>query len=124
MDKSIGSPERPPKEGAEAVCFLWHWPSVSLYAHVPDVIRHTALRSSDFPLPATPAFTEISGSDRPVLLPDTSLPRNRCVPERRGLRSAGHRPARQQKHINHLHRSALRSHPLTTGEIPFLPGHD
>ena len=37
---------------AEAVFFLWHWPSVSLEAHVPDVIRHTALRSSDFPLPA------------------------------------------------------------------------
>jgi hypothetical protein len=37
-----------------AVCFLWHWPSVSLKAHVPDVIRHTALRSSDFPLPKTP----------------------------------------------------------------------
>ena len=38
---------------AEAVCFLWHWPSVNLQAHVPDVIRHTALRSSDFPPPET-----------------------------------------------------------------------
>ena len=37
---------------AEAVSFLWHWPSMSLDAHVPDVIRHTALRSSDFPPPA------------------------------------------------------------------------
>jgi len=36
---------------AMAVCFLWHWPSMSLNAHVPDVIRHTALWSSDFPLP-------------------------------------------------------------------------
>src|SRR5271157_658850 len=36
---------------AEAVSFLWHWPSMSLEAHVPDVIRHTALRSSDFPPP-------------------------------------------------------------------------
>jgi hypothetical protein len=35
-----------------AVCFLWHLPSMSLDAHVPDVIRHTALWSSDFPLPA------------------------------------------------------------------------
>src|ERR1700726_2757508 len=34
-----------------AVCFLWHWPSTGLDAHIPDVIRHTALRSSDFPLP-------------------------------------------------------------------------
>jgi hypothetical protein len=36
-----------------AVCFLWHLPSRSLDAPVPDVIRHTALRSSDFPLPAS-----------------------------------------------------------------------
>jgi hypothetical protein len=36
---------------AGAVSFLWHWPSMSLHAHVPDVIRHTALRSSDFPPP-------------------------------------------------------------------------
>src|SRR6266700_3022603 len=41
------------KEGvAEAVSFLWHWPSTGLDARVPDVIRHTALRSSDFPPPA------------------------------------------------------------------------
>ena len=45
---------RPKERGvAEAVSFLWHWPSMSLKAHVPDVIRHTALRSSDFPPPAT-----------------------------------------------------------------------
>ena len=36
---------------AEAVSFLWHWPSMGFDAHVPDVIRHTALRSSDFPPP-------------------------------------------------------------------------
>ncbi len=36
---------------AEAVSFLWHWPSMGFEAHVPDVIRHTALRSSDFPPP-------------------------------------------------------------------------
>jgi hypothetical protein len=34
-----------------AVSSLWHWPSLSLDAQIPDVIRHTALRSSDFPLP-------------------------------------------------------------------------
>ena len=44
----------PKKRGgvAEAVSFLWHWPSMCFEAHVPDVIRHTALRSSDFPPPA------------------------------------------------------------------------
>ena len=46
---------RSPNRGvAEAVSFLWHWPSMGLEAHVPDVIRHTALRSSDFPPPAAP----------------------------------------------------------------------
>ena len=36
---------------AEAVCFLWHWPSTGFDTRIPDVIRHTALRSSDFPPP-------------------------------------------------------------------------
>jgi len=34
-----------------AVCFLWHCPSTELEPGLPDVIRHTALRSSDFPPP-------------------------------------------------------------------------
>src|SRR4029077_19537434 len=50
---------------AEAVCFLWHSPSTALDPGLPDVIRHTALRSSDFPLPAP----EDAESDRPVRLP-------------------------------------------------------
>ena len=33
----------------EAVSFLWHFPSTRLEPGLPDVIRHTALRSSDFP---------------------------------------------------------------------------
>jgi hypothetical protein len=32
-----------------AVSFLWHFPSIGLDADFPDVIRHTALWSSDFP---------------------------------------------------------------------------
>jgi hypothetical protein len=36
---------------SEAVYFLLHWPSSRLHAAVPDVIRHTALRSPDFPPP-------------------------------------------------------------------------
>jgi len=58
---------------AEAVSFLWHWPSVGFEAHVPDVIRHTALRSSDFPPPVGFACANPPGSDRPVLLPVASL---------------------------------------------------
>src|ERR1700750_593892 len=51
---SLRKPKTSRKRGgvAEAVSFLWHWPSVSFEAHIPDVIRHTALRSSDFPPPA------------------------------------------------------------------------
>jgi hypothetical protein len=43
---------RVPKHEHPAVSFLWHWPSTGFEARVPDVIRHTALRSSDFPPPA------------------------------------------------------------------------
>ena len=46
-----GRPLRLRRGVAEAVSFLWHWPSMGFEAHVPDVIRHTALRSSDFPPP-------------------------------------------------------------------------
>ena len=42
----------PSRSRTMAVSFLWHWPSRRLHAPVPDVIRHTALRSSDFPPPA------------------------------------------------------------------------
>ncbi len=54
LDESISRPDtRSEERAAEAVSFLWHWPSVGLETHIPDVIRHTALRSSDFPPPAT-----------------------------------------------------------------------
>ena len=43
-----------------AVSFLLHWPSLRLEAQIPDVIRHTALRSPDFPPPPE------GGSDRPA----------------------------------------------------------
>src|SRR5208337_452877 len=47
-----------PDVAARAVYFLWHFPSNELELVLPDVIRHTALRSSDFPLsrghPSTP----------------------------------------------------------------------
>jgi hypothetical protein len=39
-----------------AVCSLWHFPSNGLEPALPDVIRHTALWSSDFPLPASLLF--------------------------------------------------------------------
>ncbi len=53
----------------QAVCFLWHLPSTGLEPGFPDVIRHTALRSSDFP----PSPPESAESDRPVQLPTGSL---------------------------------------------------
>jgi len=50
-----------PGVAAEAVCFLWHFPSIRLEPDVPDVIRHTALRSSDFPLSRPKARQRPSG---------------------------------------------------------------
>jgi len=38
-----------PGVAAGAVYFLWHFPSTGLEPSLPDVIRHTALWSSDFP---------------------------------------------------------------------------
>ena len=62
-------PQQSPYNDAGAVCFLWHFPSNRFEPAVPDVIRHTALRSSDFPLPAP----EDAESGRPVRLPTKSL---------------------------------------------------
>jgi hypothetical protein len=68
--RSVGAPgldSETREKHFPAVSSLWHWPSTGLDARVPDVIRHTALRSSDFPPPA--CAKAHSGSDRPVLLP-------------------------------------------------------
>ena len=51
---------------APAVFSLWHWPYSNLDAGTPDVIRHTALRSPDFPPPAR--RFRLPGSDRPARL--------------------------------------------------------
>jgi hypothetical protein len=45
-----------------AVYSLWHFPSKRLKALLPDVIRHTALRSSDFPLLIPCGLSELSVS--------------------------------------------------------------
>ena len=50
---------------AGAVCFLWHFPSTAFEGRCPDVIRHTALWSSDFPLPACAAQPK-AGVRRPA----------------------------------------------------------
>lgn len=47
--------------GGAAVCFLWRFPSIGLDANFPDVIRHTALWSSDFP----PAGVPKDSGERP-----------------------------------------------------------
>jgi len=70
-----GLPGRPPKRvgsgGIFSVALAVHGP---LRVRVPDVIRHTALWSSDFPPPEAVAFARLApGSDRPVLLPAFSL---------------------------------------------------
>ena len=52
-----------PGVAAQAVYFLWYFPSTGLEPSLPDVIRHTALRSSDFP-PAFRRATVRSGCQR------------------------------------------------------------
>src|SRR5262244_3788799 len=49
-----------PGPAARAVCFLLRFPSAGFDTDIPDVIRHTALWSSDFP----PSSCE--DSDHPV----------------------------------------------------------
>jgi len=52
-----------------AVRSLLHWPSRGLEPSVPDVIRHTALRSSDFPPPPNGLYRKTwaeGGSDHPA----------------------------------------------------------
>ncbi len=57
----------PPFVRAKAVCFLWHCPSTGLEAGLPGVTWHTALRSSDFPLPPCAASPKrpFAGRQRP-----------------------------------------------------------
>ena len=74
--------------GAWAVSSLWHLPSLSLNAQVPDVIRHTALWSPDFPLPSCPC----SGRPACLLLYDIANWTARFVdspePEAAGIRGS------------------------------------
>ena len=55
-----------------AVCSLLHWPSSCLEASVPDVIRHTALRSSDFPPPPNALRRRAAAIIRPPAVPSVS----------------------------------------------------
>jgi hypothetical protein len=93
---------------AEAVSFLWHWPSASLEARIPDVIRHTALRSSDFPPPAALTRAKAPGSDRPVLLPEFSLPRIELYHAQKGGK------------VRSVAAAANRSHPTPLGTAGFF----
>ena len=74
---------------AAAVYSLLHWPSRCLEASVPDVIRHTALRSSDFPPPPNTSRHKPlgeCGSDHPAACtpslshPGTNSPPNPYPP--------------------------------------------
>jgi len=47
-----------------AVYSLWHFPSTVFEDRCPDVIRHTALWSSDFPLPICAAQPKLASADR------------------------------------------------------------
>ncbi len=58
-----------PAQISEAVCFLLHWPSSGVETGIPDVIRHTTLRSSDFPPPRSLALPRQRSSGRLHLVP-------------------------------------------------------
>jgi hypothetical protein len=80
--------------GGEAVSSLWHLPSLSLDAQIPDVIRHTALRSSDFPPPRNVQSTRAAAAVQPTCSSILSAhPRNGpcdplpCHPERSAAES-------------------------------------
>ena len=62
---ALTAPFHPYPGNAGAVCFLWHFPSNGFMPTLPDVIRHTALRSSDFPLswPRSPGNPGVSRPD-------------------------------------------------------------
>ncbi len=47
---ALTAPFHPYPAKGGTVCFLLHFPSNGLEPAIPDVIRHTALWSSDFPL--------------------------------------------------------------------------
>jgi hypothetical protein len=74
---AAASPSRPAQAGQlspsahsarflaeEVVCFLWHWPSIALYGNGPGVTWHTALWSSDFPLPAARSLRNSASTQR------------------------------------------------------------
>ena len=52
----------------KAVYSLLHWPSLCLEAQIPDVIRHTALRSPDFPPPPDGGLREAAIIQPPAWL--------------------------------------------------------
>jgi hypothetical protein len=73
-----------PGVAAGAVYSLWHFPSTRLEPGFPDVIRHTALRSSDFP----PSFLD---EMRATVRSGCQLDHYRGWSPRRDISSAGRR---------------------------------
>jgi hypothetical protein len=80
----FGNVPRGPLSETRAVSSLWHLPSLSLDAQVPDVIRHTALRSPDFPLPELPPAATVQSAcsidDTPNRAPPRRVSPARTVP--------------------------------------------
>jgi hypothetical protein len=89
-----------------AVFSLWHWPYPGLETWTPDVIRHTALRSSDFPPPRNitrtstgtraAAAVQLASTSRPGRYPahcpaefGLSSPSRPAVPENAAREAAG-----------------------------------
>jgi hypothetical protein len=121
-----------------AVYSLLHWPSLHLEAQIPDVIRHTALRSPDFPPPRPACASEAAIIQPPAspvypgtapINPLTASVEVNCHNRRRIHRASIHaiwpippapdgiqrRPAQQPvaaQYAHRRHRPILRNHCL------------
>jgi hypothetical protein len=110
----------------QAVCFLWHFPWGRLESALPDVIRHTALWSSDFPLrvldererpsgPAANLFIIVDVGKPSLVVRRSSLaelsPVGKATPVRLSLLSRALACERPTNDVRRESRDYPRSHP-------------
>ena len=93
----------------EAVSSLLHWPSVCLEANIPDVIRHTALRSSDFPPPANALPVSRQKRTKPAAI--IQPPAHTVYLVQKATQPRPHRKAQMEPCL-HRHRTQVQSVPF------------
>jgi len=107
-------PRRCHRGGMFSVALSVEWPAQAKlgWGTLPDVIRHTALRSSDFP----PASSEDDASDRPVQLPTLYCNSRRSSVFSR--RTSGVGPQTKLLHSSGCDHTAKGQRPTTNGQRP------